>query len=73
MNADFQDNMKKKKDRIQKEGHLCFAFLDGPVKSRNPVKFVIPAKAGIQLFKNVLDPGFRRGDDFRDFLQDHPS
>jgi len=24
---------------------------------------VIPAKAGIQLFQDVLDPGFRRGDD----------
>jgi hypothetical protein len=24
---------------------------------------VIPAKAGIQLFPEVLDPGFRRGDD----------
>ena len=25
-------------------------------------QIVIPAKAGIQLFQNVLDPGFRRGD-----------
>ena len=32
---------------------------------------VIPAKAGIQLFQVVLDPGFRRGDDARDFLRDH--
>jgi len=24
---------------------------------------VIPAKAGIQLFQAILDPGFRRGDD----------
>jgi hypothetical protein len=32
---------------------------------------VIPAKAGIQLFQVVLDPGFRRGDDPRDFLRDH--
>jgi hypothetical protein len=32
---------------------------------------VIPAKAGIQLFQDVLDPGFRRGDDSRDFLRDH--
>jgi len=41
------------------------------VKSRNPKKFVIPAKAGIQLFQDVLDPGFRRGDDNWDFLRDH--
>jgi hypothetical protein len=29
---------------------------------------VIPAKAGIQLIQNVLDPGFRRGDDQKEFL-----
>jgi hypothetical protein len=45
--------------------------IDDLVKSRNPIKFVIPAKAGIQLFQNVLDPGFRRGDALRDFLRDH--
>jgi hypothetical protein len=33
--------------------------------------FVIPAKAGIQLFQNVLAPGFRRGDDPREFFRDH--
>jgi len=49
--------------------HLQF---DGFVKSRNSIEFVIPAKAGIQLFQDVLDPGFRRGDDPRDFLRDHP-
>jgi hypothetical protein len=43
---------------------------DDFVKSRNPIEFVIPAKAGIQLFQDVLDPGFRRGDDPRDFLRD---
>jgi hypothetical protein len=43
------------------------------VKSRNSIKFVIPAKAGIQLFQDVLDPGFRRGDALRDFLRDHHS
>jgi hypothetical protein len=26
-------------------------------------KSVIPAKAGIQLFQDILDPGFRRGDE----------
>ena len=30
---------------------------------------VIPAKAGIQLFQDVLDPGFRRGDASRDFYE----
>jgi len=45
--------------------------IDEVVKSRNPIKFVIPAKAGIQLFQDVLDPGFRRGDDDWDFLRVH--
>jgi len=44
---------------------------DGFVKSRNSIECVIPAKAGIQLFQDVLDPGFRRGDDPRDFFRDH--
>ena len=44
---------------------------DGLVKSRNSIEFVIPAKAGIQLFQDVLDPGVRRGDDQRDFLRDY--
>jgi hypothetical protein len=44
---------------------------DELVKSRNSIEFVIPAKAGIQLFQDVLDPGFRRGDDPKDFLRDH--
>ena len=44
---------------------------DKSVKSRNSIKFVIPAKAGIQLFQDVLDPGFRRGDASTDFLRDH--
>ena len=39
------------------------------VKSRNSIEIVIPAKAGIQLFQDVLDPGFRRGDDPRDFYE----
>jgi hypothetical protein len=30
---------------------------------------VIPAKAGIQLFQDGLDPGFRRGDDWRPFTR----
>jgi hypothetical protein len=44
---------------------------DDLVKSRNPEDFVIPAKAGIQLFQDVLDPGFRRGDGLFDFLRNH--
>jgi hypothetical protein len=44
---------------------------DGFLKSRNSIKFVIPAQAGIQLFEDVLDPGFRRGDNLSDFLRDH--
>jgi hypothetical protein len=42
---------------------------DELVKNRNSAKFVIPAKAGIQLFQDVLDPGVRRGDGFGDFLR----
>jgi hypothetical protein len=45
--------------------------LDEFVESQKAGFSVIPAKAGIQLFQDVLDPGFRRGDDPRDFLRDH--
>jgi hypothetical protein len=45
-------------------------MFDGLVKSRDFIEFVIPAKAGIQLFHDVLDPGFRRGDGLFDFLRD---
>jgi hypothetical protein len=41
--------------------------VDGLVKSRKVLFSVIPAKAGIQCFQELmteLDPGFRRGDDF---------
>jgi hypothetical protein len=48
----------------------CSLINDGLVKSRNSIEFVIPAKAGIQLFQDVLDPGFRRDDVPRDFLRD---
>jgi hypothetical protein len=47
------------------------ALVDEFVKSRNFMEYVIPAKAGIQLFEGVLDPGFRRGDGPKDFLRDH--
>jgi hypothetical protein len=46
--------------------------VDGLVKSQKVGFSVIPAKAGIQRFRYVLDPGFRRGDGPRDFLRDHP-
>ena len=45
--------------------------IDEFVKNLRLPIFVIPAKAGIQLFQDVLDPGFRRGDAPRDFLRDH--
>jgi hypothetical protein len=44
--------------------------IDGFVRRLNSIECVIPAKAGIQLFQDVLDPGFRRGDDPRDFLRE---
>jgi hypothetical protein len=50
---------------------LVFLQKNELVKNRKSIKFVIPAKVGIQLFQEVLDPGFRRGDDPRDFLRDH--
>jgi len=45
--------------------------IDNLVKSPKAPFPVIPAKAGIQLFQVVLDPGFRRGDASSDFLRDH--
>ena len=44
-------------------------FSEGVWKRRIGALVVIPAKAGIQSFQAVLDPGFRRGDavDQRDF------
>jgi hypothetical protein len=55
--------------------NLTYGFkdsnIDGLVKSQKVAFSVIPAKAGIQLFQGVLDPGFRRGDDQKDFLRDH--
>jgi hypothetical protein len=36
---------------------------DELVKSRNSIEFVIPAKAGIQLIQDVLDPGACPGPD----------
>jgi hypothetical protein len=39
------------------------------VKSPKTPFSVIPAEAGIQEYQEVLDPGFRRGDGFNDFLR----
>jgi hypothetical protein len=46
------------------------ANFDGLVKSQKLHFSVIPAKAGIQEKQGLLDPGFRRGDGFDDFLRD---
>jgi len=51
-------------------GTFCEAvIIDELVKSRKSPVFVIPAKAGIQELRALLDPGFRRGDGFRDFFE----
>jgi hypothetical protein len=39
------------------------------VKSPKTLFSVIPAEAGIQEYRGLLDPGFRRGDAFDDFLR----
>jgi hypothetical protein len=44
--------------------------VDGLVKSQKTLFSVIPAEAGIQGYKELLDPGFRRGDGLEDFLRD---
>jgi len=48
-------------------GSTASPCIDELAKSRKSLFSVIPAKAGIQCFKslmNSLDPGFHRGDDF---------
>jgi hypothetical protein len=45
------------------------AKYDELVKSQKMTSPVIPAKAGIQEKQALLDPGFRRGDGFDDFLR----
>jgi len=44
-------------------------MVDGLAKTLIFLFSVIPAKAGIQLFQGVLDPGVRRGDGLKDFLR----
>ena len=46
--------------------------LEGLLKSQEVAFSVIPAEAGIQGKQALLDPGFRRGDSFGNFLQTHP-
>jgi len=60
--------IKTKNTHAAFSGHLNF---DGLVRSAKASFSVIPAKAGIQEKQAILDPGFRRGDGFDDFLQDH--
>jgi len=55
--------MSKNKFRMTKSDEL--------VKSQKIASPVIPAKAGIQEKQALLDPGFRRGDGFDDFLRTH--
>jgi len=70
-NKKNNDSPQRTQRKNRKIGILEYWNIDGIVKSRNSIKFVIPAKAGIQLFQDVLDPGFRRGDPSSDFLRDH--
>jgi hypothetical protein len=44
-------------------------MFDGLAKSPKLPIFVIPAKAGIQEYQLLLDPGLRRGDGLGDFLR----
>jgi len=44
--------------------------VDGFVKSRNLLFWVIPAQVGISLLQHVMDSRFRGSDGLRDFLQD---
>jgi hypothetical protein len=45
------------KHQIPKPKHQTNPNIDELVKSRNSIELVIPAKAGIQLFQDVLNPG----------------
>jgi hypothetical protein len=56
---------------LQDQEEICFVLpkIDELVKSPKTPFSVIPAEAGIQEYQEVLDPGFRRGDGFNDFLR----
>ena len=53
-----------------KVGDKAFKF-DEPVKSRDVLFFVIPAKAGIYKFQTVMDSRLRGSDTACDFLRNH--
>ncbi len=65
----FYEIIKIKKRKFLRK--LRLIKLDDLAKSPFGPIFVIPAKAGIQLFQAVLDSCFRRSDGFSDFLRDH--
>jgi len=50
---------------------LCFFNVDEFVKSQKSPVFVIPANAGIQGNRSLLDSRFRGSDGLGDFLRDH--
>jgi hypothetical protein len=64
---------KSKKETSPPKDKKGLPILNDLVKGPEMEFSVIPAKAGIQLFQDVLDPGFRRGDAPRYFLRDHQS
>jgi len=43
---------------------------DELIKSQKTTFSVIPAKAGIHEYRELLDPSFRRGDGLENFLRD---
>jgi hypothetical protein len=45
--------------------------VDGLVKSQKPLVLVIPAQAGIQSFRALLDSRLRGSDGLKDFLRVH--
>ena len=45
-----------------RESNVRASEIDEFVISQDFIKFVIPKKAGIQLFQDILHRGFRRGD-----------
>ena len=49
----------------------CSPNIDSFVKSQKSSVFVIPANAGIQEIRVFMDPRFRGGDGFGNFLRDH--
>jgi len=57
-------------ERFGKPIHESHGGGNDLAKSPNAIKFVIPAKAGIQLFQDVVERSFRRGENPRDLLRD---